>query len=56
MTNVIQEQLTGCTTTQCREDCRKKIVDIARKSLNDEEVNALMEAEKQGYRSIGNER
>jgi len=54
--NVIREQLTDCTTTQCREDCRKKIVDIAHKSLNDQEVNALMEAEKQGYRSIGNER
>jgi hypothetical protein len=56
MTNVIREQLTGCTSTQCRQDCHKKIVDIARKNLNDEEFNALMEAEKQGYRPIGDER
>jgi len=56
MTNVIREQLTRCTSTQCRQDCHKKIVDIARKNLNDEEFNALMEAEKQGYRPIGDER
>jgi hypothetical protein len=56
MTNVIREQLTGCTSTQCRQDCHKKIVVIARKNLNDEEFNALMEAEKQGYRPIGDER
>lgn len=56
MTNVIREQLTGCTSTQCRRDCHKKIVVIARKNLNDEEFNALMEAEKQGYRPIGDER
>jgi hypothetical protein len=43
MTNVIREQLTGCTSTECRQDCHKKIVDIARKNLNDEEFNALMD-------------
>ena len=53
--NVIREQLTGCTSTQCREDCHKKLTEIARQNLNDREFRALMEAEKQGYRPIGDE-
>jgi len=52
---VIREQLTGCTSTQCREDCHKKLSEIARQNLNDREFRALMEAEKQGYRSVGEE-
>jgi hypothetical protein len=56
ITNVIREQIISCTSTQCRQDYHKKIVDIARKNLNDEEFNALLEAEKQGYRPIGDER
>jgi hypothetical protein len=53
---VIREQLTGCTSTQCREDCRKKLTEIAHQQLNDREFRALMEAEKQGYRPVGDER
>ena len=56
LTKVVREQLTGCTTTQCREDCHKQLVDIARQQLNDREFNALMDAEKQGYRPVGDER
>ncbi len=56
LTKVIREQLTGCTTTQCREDCRKQLTAIARQNLNDREFHALMEAERQGYRPIGDER
>ncbi len=56
LTKVIREQLTGCTSTQCREDCHKKLTEIARQKLNDREFRALMEAEKQGYRPIGGER
>ncbi len=52
---VIHEQLVGCTSTQCREDCHKKLTEIARQNLNDREFRALMEAEKQGYRPIGDE-
>ena len=52
---VIREQLTGCTSTQCREDCHKKLTEIARQNLNDREFRALMEAEKQGYRPVGDE-
>lgn len=52
---VIREQLTGCTSTQCRDDCHKKLTEIARQNLNDREFRALMEAEKQGYRPVGDE-
>lgn len=52
---VIREQLTGCTSTECRNNCHKKLVDIARRELNDDEFNALMEAEKLGPRPIGDE-
>src|SRR5882724_6951915 len=52
---VIREQLTGCTSTQCCEDCHKKLTEIARQSLNDREFSALMEAEKQGYLPVGDE-
>lgn len=56
LTKVVREQLIGCTSTQCREDCHKKLVDIARQELNDREFRALMDAEKQGYRPVGDER
>jgi hypothetical protein len=52
---VIREQLVGCTSSQCREDCKKKLTEIARQNLNDREFRALMEAEKQGYRPVGDE-
>ncbi len=52
---VIREQFTGCTSRQCREDCHKKLTEIARQNLNDREFRALMEAEKQGYRPVGDE-
>lgn len=52
---VIREQLTECTSTQCREDCHKKFAEIAHQQLNDREFRALMEAEKQGYRPVGDE-
>lgn len=52
---VIREQLTGCDSKECRNDRHKKLVDIARKELNDDEFNALMDAEKLGYRPIGDE-
>ncbi|MCU1260549.1 MAG: merTP [Bryobacterales bacterium] len=55
LTKVIREQLIGCTSTQCREDCHKKLVDIAHQNLNDCEFRALMEAEKQGDRPVGDE-
>jgi hypothetical protein len=55
LTKVIREQLIGCTSTQCREDCHKKLANIARQNLNDREFRALMEAEKQGYRPVGDE-
>jgi hypothetical protein len=52
---VIRERLTGCDSKECRDDYRKKLVDIARKNLNDGEFNALMAAEKLGYRAVGDE-
>ncbi len=52
---VIRERLTGCSSTQCREDCHRKFTEIARQSLNDREFSALMEAEKQGYLPVGDE-
>ena len=52
---VIREQLTGCTSTQCREDCHKKLTEIAHQNLNDREFRALLEAEKQGCRPVGDE-
>lgn len=55
LTKVIREQLIGCTSTQCREDCQKKLTEIARQRLDDREFRALIEAEKQGYRPIGDE-
>jgi len=55
ITNVIREQLPSCTSTQCKEDCRKKLVEIAHQSLNDQEFNALMEAQKQGPRPLDGE-
>jgi hypothetical protein len=33
----------------------KKIVEVARQNLNDQEFNALMEAEKKGVRAVGAE-
>lgn len=55
LTKVIREQLIGCASTQCREDCHKKLTEIARQRLDDREFRALIEAEKQGYRPIGDE-
>jgi hypothetical protein len=55
ITNVIHEYLTSCTSTQCRENCRRKFEEIARQTLNDQEFNALMDAQKQGYRPVGTE-
>jgi hypothetical protein len=55
ITNVIREQLIRCASTECREDSRKKFAEIARQNLNDGEFNALMDAQKQGYRPVGNE-
>lgn len=52
---VVRDQLTGCTSTQCREDCHKRFTQVARQQLNDREYRALMDAEKQGYRPLGNE-
>ena len=52
---VIRDQLTGCTSTQCRDDCRKRLTEVAHQQLNDREFQALMEAEKQGYRPVGGE-
>ena len=52
---VIREQLTGCTSTQCREDCHKKFTEVARQHLNDRQFRALMDAKKQGYRPVGDE-
>src|SRR6516164_8490944 len=53
LTKVLQEQLINCTSTQCLEDCRKKLADVAHQNLNDQEFNALMEAGKRGYQPIG---
>lgn len=47
LTKVVRDQLTGCTSTQCREDCHRKLMEIARRSLNDGECRAFMYAEKQ---------
>jgi hypothetical protein len=33
LTKVLQEQLINCTSTQCREDCRKKLADVAQQNL-----------------------
>jgi hypothetical protein len=55
LTKVLQEQLINCTSTQCREDCRKKLADVAQQNLNNQEFNALMEAAKQGYQPRGSE-
>ncbi len=55
ITNLIRERLTNCTSAECREDCHKKMVEVARQNLNDQEFNALMEAEKQGARPVGSE-
>jgi hypothetical protein len=52
---VIREQLTGCTSTQCREDCHKKFTEVARQNLDDREFRAFMEAEQMGYRPVGDE-
>ncbi len=52
---VVREQLSGCSSTQCRQDCHQKLVEIGRKYLNDQEFSALMDAEKQGYRPVGDE-
>jgi len=52
---VIRDQLTGCTSTQCREDCHKRLTQVARQQLNDSEFQALMDAEKHGYRPVGDE-
>jgi len=52
---VIRERLTGCSSTQCREDCHRNFTEIARQSLNDREFSALMESEKQGYLPVGDE-
>jgi hypothetical protein len=49
VTKVIREQLINCTSSQCREECHKKLVEVARQNLNEQEFNALMEAQKQGY-------
>jgi len=53
---VVLDQLTGCTSTQCREDCHKRFTQVARQQLNDGEYRALMDAEKQGYGPVDAER
>jgi len=36
ITNLIREQLTNCTSAECREDCHKKLVEVARQNLTDQ--------------------
>jgi len=53
--NLIRKQLTGCSSTQYKKDCHKKLLEVARQNLNDQEFNALMDAQKQGYGPLGGE-
>jgi hypothetical protein len=55
LTKAIRDELIGCTSTQCSEDAKKKLREIAHQKLNDREFRALMDAESQGYRPIGDE-
>jgi hypothetical protein len=52
---VVRNQLTGCTSTECCEECHKRFAQVARQQLNDREFRALLDAEKQGYRPVGDE-
>jgi len=52
---VIRQRLTSCDSTECRASYRRKLEDTARKDLTETEFAALMDAEKVGYRPIGDE-
>lgn len=52
---VIRERLTSCDSTECRASYRRKLAETARKDLTETEFAALMEAEKLGYRPVGDE-
>jgi len=45
---LIREQLIGCTSTQCREDCKRKLTEIARQNLNDREFRTEKLRKKEG--------
>ncbi len=48
LTKAIRDELIGCTSTQCREDAKKKLREIAHQKLNDREFRALKDAERPG--------
>ena len=52
---VVRERMTSCDSTECRASYRRKLEDTARKDLTETEFAALMDAEKLGYRPVGNE-
>lgn len=52
---VIRERLTSCDSTECRASYRRKLEETARKDLTETEFAALMDAEKLGYRPVGDE-
>ena len=52
---VIRERLTSCDSTECRASYRRKLEETARKDLSETEFAAVMEAEKLGYRPVGDE-
>ena len=52
---VIRERLTSCDSRECRASYRRKLEETARKDLTETEFAALMEAEKLGYRPVGDE-
>ena len=52
---VVRERLTSCDSTECRASYRRKLEETARKDLTETEFAALMDAEKLGYRPVGNE-
>ena len=56
LTKAIRDEFIACTSTQCREDAKKKLREIAHQKLNDREFRALMDAEREGYRPIGDEK
>ena len=52
---VVRERLTSCDSTECRASYRRKLEATARKDLTETEFAALMDAEKLGYRPVGDE-
>lgn len=52
---VIRERLTSCDSTECRASYRRRLEETARKDLTETEFAALMDAEKLGYRPVGDE-